>query len=90
MKVFLLFIVLVFSKGIIAQEYKPLLDNYNEWNLRYCYIGNPCTSDIYYTNGDTIVDGMTFKVLDGYPAFSGNGVIGFLISMESPTLSEKS
>ena len=75
MKVFLLFIVLAFSEIAIAQDYKPLLDNYNEWNLRYCYIGNPCTSDIYYTNGDTIVDGMTFKVLDGYHYISR----GFLL-----------
>ncbi|MFT4942889.1 MAG: hypothetical protein ACI9RL_000634 [Candidatus Paceibacteria bacterium] len=62
-KTVFLFLFLV-SSHVFAQDYKPLLDNYNEWNLRHCYTG--CSSDIYYTNGDTIVDGMNFKVLDGY------------------------
>jgi len=49
---------------IFAQEYKPLLDDYNEWHLTYCYTG--CYTDVYYTDGDTIVDGMDYKVLDGF------------------------
>lgn len=57
----------------VCQEYTPLLDTYNQWSLRYCYSG--CSTDIYYTNGDTIVDAMNFKVLDGYHFISR----GFLL-----------
>lgn len=48
----------------IAQDYKPLLDDYNEWQVTHCYYG--CLTDAYYTDGDTIVDGMNYKILDGY------------------------
>ncbi len=50
---------------ISAQTYKPLLDNRNEWHLISCYEGD-CIRDIYYTDGDTIVNGQTHKILDGY------------------------
>ena len=48
----------------LAQEYRPLLDNFNEWHLTTC--NNGCLTDVYYTDGDTIVDGKTYKILDGY------------------------
>ena len=48
----------------VAQDYKPLLDNYNEWQLTNCYSG--CITDMYYTAGDTLVEGKEYKILDGY------------------------
>jgi hypothetical protein len=48
----------------IAQPYKPLLDNFNEWHFTTCFSG--CNTDVYYTNGDTIVGGLSYKILDGY------------------------
>jgi hypothetical protein len=73
MKKSLLLLILIISSQVYAQDYKPLLDNYNEWNLKYCFTG--CSTDVYYTNGDTIVDGMNFKILDGYHYISR----GFLL-----------
>lgn len=58
-----LFIFLSFSI-LNSQEYVPLLDNYNEWQVTSCYFG--CITDGYYTDGDTIVDGYDYKILDGY------------------------
>ncbi|MAL61146.1 MAG: hypothetical protein CMC14_13985 [Flavobacteriaceae bacterium] len=73
-KILFINLVLLFSINIFSQDYKPLLDTYNEWNVRFCYEGL-CDTDIYYTNGDTLVDGMNFKVLDGYHYISR----GFLL-----------
>ncbi|MBW2938181.1 T9SS type A sorting domain-containing protein [Aureisphaera sp. CAU 1614] len=73
-KILLINFLLLFSINIFSQDYKPLLDTYNEWNVRFCYEGL-CDTDLYYTNGDTIVDGMSFKVLDGYHYISR----GFLL-----------
>jgi len=56
---------LIFCAGnLFAQEYKPLLGDVNEWQVTYCHSG--CLTDVYYTDGDTIVDGISFKILDGY------------------------
>lgn len=55
---------LCLSTSIMAQDYKPLLDIYNEWHFTGCNFG--CLTDTYYTNGDTIVNGVGYKVLDGY------------------------
>ncbi len=52
------------SISVFSQNYKPLLDNINEWHFTSCYFG--CFTDVYYTNGDTIVDGKNYKILDGY------------------------
>ena len=61
----LVFIYLLISNiAMFSQEYKPLLDYYNEWHLRYCFVD--CSTDIYYTNGDTLVDNKSYKILDGY------------------------
>ena len=73
-KLLVVFILLSASNHIYAQSYKPLLDYYNEWNLRFCF-ASICDTDLYYTNGDTIVDGMNYKVLDGYHYISR----GFLL-----------
>lgn len=59
--------VVIFLVGyfnVTAQEYVPLLDSYNEWKLSVCFFG--CLTDTYYTNGDTLVDGTSYKILDGY------------------------
>ena len=69
-----LYILLLFLSNLaVCQEYTPLLDTYNQWSVRYCFSG--CSTDVYYTNGDTIVDAMNFKVLDGYHFISR----GFLL-----------
>lgn len=56
-----------------AQEYVPMLDTYNEWKLTTCNFG--CLTDTYFTDGDTIVDGKSYKILDGYHYISR----GFLL-----------
>ena len=64
MKKLLLILSLSLVVPCLAQDYKPLLDNINEWHVTTCYYG--CLTDIYYTDGDTIVDGKNYKILDGY------------------------
>ncbi|MEH6763059.1 MAG: T9SS type A sorting domain-containing protein [Aequorivita antarctica] len=53
-----------FGISVFSQSYKPLLDNLNEWHFTTCYFG--CLTDVYFTDGDTIVDGKNYKILDGY------------------------
>ncbi len=57
-------LVIFFSINASSQEYKPLLDNLNEWHFTTCYFG--CLTDVYYTDGDTLVNGKSHKILDGY------------------------
>lgn len=64
MKKLLLIVLFSASSSLFGQDYKPLLDNYNEWHVTTCFFG--CLTDKYFTNGDTIVDGNDYKVLDGY------------------------
>lgn len=61
-----LFIAIFFLFGIsvYSQQYKPLLDNLNEWHFTTCFSG--CLTDVYYTDGDTIVDGKGYKILNGF------------------------
>ncbi len=47
-----------------SQTYKPLLDDFNEWHFTTCFSG--CNTAVYYTNGDTLLNGVSYKVLDGY------------------------
>jgi len=59
--------VVVFLALIVqgyAQTYTPMLGNLEEWHLTTCYYG--CLNDVYFTDGDTLVDGKTYKILDGY------------------------
>ncbi|HPF12548.1 MAG TPA: T9SS type A sorting domain-containing protein [Flavobacteriaceae bacterium] len=60
----LLLLLLLSSPLLRAQEYEPLLYYYNEWHFTTCFFG--CLTDVYYTNGDTLVGGKNYKVLDGY------------------------
>lgn len=53
-----------FAQLAYAQPYKPLLDDFNEWHFTTCFSG--CNTDVYYTNGDTVVGGLSHKILDGY------------------------
>ncbi|MEM0516882.1 T9SS type A sorting domain-containing protein [Aequorivita flava] len=62
--VFILLLVLLFSFPAIGQDYKPILDHRNEWHFTTCNFG--CYTDKYYTDGDTLVNGMMYKILDGY------------------------
>jgi hypothetical protein len=56
--------IFFFCALVYGQEYVPLLDDYNEWQVTTCYFG--CLTDVYYTDGDTIADGYDYKILDGY------------------------
>lgn len=47
-----------------AQEYVPMLNGTNEWKVTNCFFG--CITDTYFTDGDTLVDGLNYKILDGY------------------------
>ena len=63
MRKVLVFSFLSYCITLSAQDYKPLLDNFNEWHVTSCYFG--CLTDVYYTDGDTTVNGKVHKVLDG-------------------------
>jgi len=78
MKKLLSILLFICCSPIFSQEYKPLLDNLNEWHLTYCYTG--CYTDVYYTDGDTLVDGLDYKILDGFHYISR----GFLLREDLP------
>lgn len=63
-KNFIVFSSLFFSLQLFSQQYTPLLDYHNEWHFTTCYFG--CLTDIYYTDGDTLVNGENHKILDGF------------------------
>lgn len=46
----------------LAQNYKPILDYRNEWHFTTCDFG--CYTDKYYTDGDTLVGGKMYKILE--------------------------
>jgi len=56
--------LIFFVGSAFCQNYKPLLDNVNEWHFTTCFSG--CLTDVYFTDGDTIVDNKSYKILDGY------------------------
>jgi hypothetical protein len=64
-KTFLLVILFgLINLSSLAQSYKPMLDSWNEWHFTQCFSG--CYSDKYFTDGDTLVNGKSYKILDGY------------------------
>ena len=77
MKIFrfvgILFIIFLFPKAGMSQSYTPLLDTFNEWHFTTCYSG--CLTDVYYTDGDTVVNGKTYKILDGFHYISRSFLI---------------
>jgi len=64
MKQFLSICIICIVNFAQAQPYKPLLDDFNEWHFTTCFSG--CNTSVYYTNGDTIMGGESWKILDGY------------------------
>ena len=64
-KLLLIILVLVLNgKPCLSQPYQPMLATSNQWHFTTCYSG--CLTDVYYTNGDTLVNGENYKILDGY------------------------
>lgn len=57
-------LLLLLSLQGTAQNYIPMFDAPREWHLTNCFFG--CTNDIYFTNGDTTVQGLNYKILDGF------------------------
>ncbi len=64
--------LLTFFSGawLFAQSYEPLLDQINEWQFTSCNFG--CITDIYFTDGDTLVNNKNYKILDGYHYINRN------------------
>jgi hypothetical protein len=62
--IFTSFAAFFFSLSAIGQDYTPILDHRNEWHFTTCFFG--CFTDKYYTDGDTLVNGKMYKILDGY------------------------
>lgn len=63
-RVLSIFVFVILAKVSLAQNYIPLLGQLNEWKFTTCYFG--CTTVTYYTDGDTLVNGLNYKILDGY------------------------
>jgi len=61
--IFPLFFSLITS-FCFSQPYQEMLNHESEWHLTSCYSG--CVNDVYYTDGDTIFNGNTYKILNGY------------------------
>lgn len=61
------------GSSCFAQQYIPMLDETNEWRVVSCFDG--CVTDAYFTAGDTLLDGMVYRVLDGYHYINGNMLI---------------
>ena len=60
----LLVVLFINFQFCVAQTYRPLLDQTDQWHFTVCNFG--CLTDVYFTNGDTLVDGYNYKVLDGF------------------------
>ena len=65
MKNVLSLVALSFCTFLSAQEYTPMLAEVNEWHFTTCFSGD-CNEDVYYTDGEMVVEGNIYKVLDGY------------------------
>lgn len=82
-------IVLILSLCVtylsIAQEYTPMLADRNEWLLTTCFQG-VCGRDVYFTDGDTIVNNTSHKILDGYHYISRTFLLSENINTKQVTL----
>lgn len=54
--------ILFFLNTIRSQAYIPMLTTNSEWHVTNCYFG--CTTDKYYTIGDTLINTFHYKFLD--------------------------
>ncbi len=70
MKKILFIIAFVSGFGLFGQSYNPILGSINEWQFTTCNFG--CITDIYFTDGDTVVNSKTYKILDGYHYINRN------------------
>ncbi|MFK8039220.1 MAG: T9SS type A sorting domain-containing protein [Crocinitomicaceae bacterium] len=68
--IFVLLINLLTPENVRAQSYKALLAQFNEWHITSCYFG--CITNVYYTDADTIVNGYTYNILDGFHYINRN------------------
>tara|TARA_R110001592_G_scaffold243783_1_gene504765 strand:- start:1133 stop:2068 length:936 start_codon:yes stop_codon:yes gene_type:complete len=59
-----LLVILLISLSSKSQGYIPMLDGASEWHLTSCFSG--CLTDVYYINSDTTVQGVNYKILDGF------------------------
>jgi hypothetical protein len=53
-----------------AQPYISLIGETNQWRTVSCL--NGCVTDVYYTAGDTLVDGNVYRILDGFHYIQGD------------------
>lgn len=60
----LIFKLLFTVLNLQSQNYTPLLNETNRWYVTTCY--NGCITDSYFTDGDTLVNNIMHKILDGY------------------------
>ncbi len=56
--------LILFSKTMRSQAYIPMLKYYGEWHVTNCNSG--CSTDKYYTIGDTLINGLHYTFLDKF------------------------
>lgn len=78
MKNSFLFCMLITAFASFGQAYTSMLGEGNEWHLTSCFFG--CITDVYYTDGDTLVNGKTYKILEGYHYINRNVLLRESIS----------
>lgn len=64
LRFYFLLIAVLGSFSAWCQPYIPVLGQTNTWHAVSCL--GACGINTYGTSGDTIVDGYTYRVLDGY------------------------
>jgi len=64
-KLYFIIVLLLFGiQKIFPQNYTEMLTNDVEWQLTNC--SNGCLTDVYFTDGDTIYNGSSYSILNGY------------------------
>lgn len=63
-KLLFILIISICSVSFRAQGYIPMLNSYSEWHVTNCYFG--CSTDKYYTIGDTVINLLHYTFLDKY------------------------
>lgn len=67
----LLAIILPLNCG--AQTYLPLIGQTNIWNITNCY--NGCLTDSYNLDRDTTINGLDYRILNGFHYISGSFLV---------------